>query len=1472
MVIHQPFVRRFILGAFLAFSLLSNEARANSGITYHGKILRSDDTPVNSTATQFRIQIRTPGIENCLLWEEYQTKDLFASNGVFIITISDTTEPSLIANTFPYTLERVFSNRTNFTGLTGCSSGSTFNPSSSAQGRILQVAFREDGVMPWESMPIIKVNLVPLAINSVQLEGYSANEFLKIDPTSSYTSLTATQVNTLLDLIAGTDTQYLNPSSSFSGDVTGNSGATVVERIRGTNVVATAPTSGQVLKFDGTNWAPAADGGTTTDASYVAKGVVQINTDQATSGLYIASGVLALPNVITASASATGDASTIPVLQWDQKGRLTSVTTVTVDDTAKLTNTAYAADLAPVADTTCTGSEKPFWSTVSGTWDCAAITGFVATTTGFAQNGNSFGAPAVLGTNEAQPLHFETDSTTKMTILANGNVGIGDTNPAETFTIEKASGANQFHQRSLNGAVTHTMEAVGSSTGIISLVAGTGWTVPSNYSTALDFAASGYDGVAFQSAANITFQFGEVGVNDMPADIIFRTTADGTTTGVERMRINSEGRVGIGTSNPDVNSKLEVAGLVKITGGTPGVGKVLTSDATGLATWTTLGGSESTTVSNVGAAGVSPYKQMNGSAIELHSINAGTSSPVTVTLDAANNEIDLGVNAELQGLSGLSANGFVKRTAAGTYTGISAIDMTTDITGILPVANGGTGANTLGSGNLLVGAGTSAVTSLAAGTAGNVVYATGVATWTSATPDTAGLVDKSSTQSITGTKIFGNTLKMSSQNLLTLGDTGANGVSLRAPATVTSNYTLTFPAAQGGASTILQNDGSGNLSWVAGGNAASNFIQNGNSFGAAATLGTNEAQPLHFETDSTTKMTILADGNVGIGMLSPSASLHVLNDSTTASAGIVLERENNTTVSNLISFWPDGVNSATNVTWSIGVDTNSNHFQFKTWDGTTGAYPLTILADGKVGIGTTGPSTLLEIASDDKGLKVSTNPYTATGLSYANEFLNVYNAATVNTDQISGIYNRTLFSDARATNYAYGLQNELEYTATGNATELVGSNDFVVVGAASGTVSRAKAGNFSVNNSSAGTLTDAYGVYSIVEKTGAGTLTNAYGVYVDTLAGTNRWGIYQAGVNDTNHFAGSVGIGTPTDHQLGVMRDDERLAEFVSTGPNNAFIRVDNFGGGNQSAIWFNDLGTGYFQVGKQFDNTFFMWDQVANRNFLTSQSGELSLQPEGGDVGVGTLSPDAIFHVQYDSGPHMTLTSGGIKSKSTGIYGAVVTLESQDTGGRSYSLVSSGSGNYQGAGYFGIFDNTVNDPSSYRFMIAPNGNVGIGTGASAPSAKLQVEGSVLVSSGANTCTISPTGGGGTTGITCSSDARLKENIATLPDALNKVLQVRGVTYTWKDRSIASATNIGFIAQEMEKVTPELVVTSPNGMKAVNYANFVAVLTNAIREFYQIWSQDSRELRSEIEKVKAENLQLKRIICKDHPEEEICEN
>lgn len=85
-------------------------------------------------------------------------------------------------------------------------------------------------------------------------------------------------------------------------------------------------------------------------------------------------------------------------------------------------------------------------------------------------------------------------------------------------------------------------------------------------------------------------------------------------------------------------------------------------------------------------------------------------------------------------------------------------------------------------------------------------------------------------------------------------------------------------------------------------------------------------------------------------------------------------------------------------------------------------------------------------------------------------------------------------------------------------------------------------------------------------------------------------------------------------------------------------------------------------------------------------------------------------------------------------------------------------------------------------------------------------------------------------GIVQTSDRRLKKNILPLNQTLEKVLQLRGVSYQWKDEKKSQRAQIGVIAQEVEEIYPEFVVTSEEGEKAVNYAQMVAVLIEAIKE------------------------------------------
>jgi hypothetical protein len=87
-----------------------------------------------------------------------------------------------------------------------------------------------------------------------------------------------------------------------------------------------------------------------------------------------------------------------------------------------------------------------------------------------------------------------------------------------------------------------------------------------------------------------------------------------------------------------------------------------------------------------------------------------------------------------------------------------------------------------------------------------------------------------------------------------------------------------------------------------------------------------------------------------------------------------------------------------------------------------------------------------------------------------------------------------------------------------------------------------------------------------------------------------------------------------------------------------------------------------------------------------------------------------------------------------------------------------------------------------------------------------------------------------------SSDGRLKDNVQVIANALDKVLQIRGVEFDWnnltepEDGYFVRKHDIGVIAQEVEKVLPEVVATREDGTKAVKYDRIIPLLIEAIKE------------------------------------------
>ena len=81
--------------------------------------------------------------------------------------------------------------------------------------------------------------------------------------------------------------------------------------------------------------------------------------------------------------------------------------------------------------------------------------------------------------------------------------------------------------------------------------------------------------------------------------------------------------------------------------------------------------------------------------------------------------------------------------------------------------------------------------------------------------------------------------------------------------------------------------------------------------------------------------------------------------------------------------------------------------------------------------------------------------------------------------------------------------------------------------------------------------------------------------------------------------------------------------------------------------------------------------------------------------------------------------------------------------------------------------------------------------------------------------------------VTAYSDAKLKTDISSIDNALDIVGKLRGVNYKWLSNGQA---DIGVIAQEVEEVVPEVVKTSEDGTKSVDYGRLVSILINAVNE------------------------------------------
>ncbi len=239
-----------------------------------------------------------------------------------------------------------------------------------------------------------------------------------------------------------------------------------------------------------------------------------------------------------------------------------------------------------------------------------------------------------------------------------------------------------------------------------------------------------------------------------------------------------------------------------------------------------------------------------------------------------------------------------------------------------------------------------------------------------------------------------------------------------------------------------------------------------------------------------------------------------------------------------------------------------------------------------------------------------------------------------------------------------------------------------------------------------------------------------------------------------------------------------------------------------------------------------FSWIQARNKTYGTNYI--LGVNPLGGNVGIGTSAPTSSLTVGNIAGTN----SGEITinpQRATNEGGQITFKKSLSGGTTDWTIDQYGDNNTNAR--FRIFSG---ETETNGITIKETGFVGLGN--TSPTVRLQVTGDIIANS-----------------IAGSSDARFKTNIVTIKNPLQKVLALRGVHFNWNtsafpQKMFSEKRTLGFIAQEVEKVLPEIVQTenTTEGYKSVQYDKVVALLVEAMKE----QQKQINQLKKEIKKLK----------------------
>ncbi len=338
--------------------------------------------------------------------------------------------------------------------------------------------------------------------------------------------------------------------------------------------------------------------------------------------------------------------------------------------------------------------------------------------------------------------------------------------------------------------------------------------------------------------------------------------------------------------------------------------------------------------------------------------------------------------------------------------------------------------------------------------------------------------------------------------------------------------------------------------------------------------------------------------------------------------------------------------------------------------------------------------------------------------------------------------------------------------------------------------------------------------------------------YVDSNTGTGVW----QSDPDYLYYNGTknVGIGTNTpiqkfhvhlNSQQNILFEGPFGGETADLGAGtrmtfSASKSAFRAGTIQTQADWWNNSNIGTY-------STAFGLDNKASGSY--SLAGGLGNQATGaysmvwGRNNIAGNAGATAFGFANSAGGLYSLTSGqnntslGNSSNAFGFYTVTNTYLETAFGRYNKSLGSSSSGWTETESIFEIGNGTSESTRSNAVLVLKNGNTGIGLGTNAPQSLFEVgiagDGSYARANAWNTF----------------SDERLKTKITKIENAILILDSLNGYYYFWKNDADKSR-QIGVIAQEVEKVLPEIVKQDTKGNKSVDYAKLTAVLIEAVKE------------------------------------------